>query len=210
VDTDCLSNERPFRNLTGMITGCAHPVPSDAGKAYNAIAPERDRMSRKDVLVDPDWVQARIDDPEVVVVEVDEGHVRAYDRNRHQEPPSASASGRRTSGPGPPGLRRSGRLPRRLLSEKEASATTTPSSSTGRATTTGFASYAYWYCSSSTATMDVPAPRRRRKKWELDSRDLVDGPRSRPAPPRTYEAVRPPRTPIDRAFRDDAVAAIGR
>ncbi|MGO4422069.1 sulfurtransferase [Streptomyces sp. MCAF7] len=37
-------------------------------------------MSRSDVLVDADWVQARIDDPKTVIVEVDED-TSAYDKN---------------------------------------------------------------------------------------------------------------------------------
>ncbi|MDT7570658.1 MAG: thiosulfate/3-mercaptopyruvate sulfurtransferase, partial [Actinomycetota bacterium] len=35
-------------------------------------------MSRADVLVDADWVEAHLDDPKVVLVEVDED-VSAYD-----------------------------------------------------------------------------------------------------------------------------------
>ena len=37
-------------------------------------------MSRSDVLVDADWVEAHIDDPKVVIVEVDED-TSAYDKN---------------------------------------------------------------------------------------------------------------------------------
>src|SRR5437899_13024873 len=37
-------------------------------------------MSRNDVLVDADWVQAHIDDPKVVLVEVDED-TSAYEKN---------------------------------------------------------------------------------------------------------------------------------
>ena len=37
-------------------------------------------MSRTDVLVDADWVEAHLDDPKVVVVEVDED-TAAYDKN---------------------------------------------------------------------------------------------------------------------------------
>ena len=36
-------------------------------------------MSRSDVLVDADWVQAHLDDPGVVLVEVDED-TAAYDK----------------------------------------------------------------------------------------------------------------------------------
>ena len=37
-------------------------------------------MSRTDVLVDADWVEAHLDDPKVVLVEVDED-TAAYDKN---------------------------------------------------------------------------------------------------------------------------------
>ena len=37
-------------------------------------------MSRSDVLVDADWVEAHLDDPKVVIVEVDED-TSAYDKN---------------------------------------------------------------------------------------------------------------------------------
>ncbi|HZX36888.1 MAG TPA: rhodanese-like domain-containing protein, partial [Streptomyces sp.] len=37
-------------------------------------------MSRSDVLVDADWVEAHTEDPKVVIVEVDED-TSAYDKN---------------------------------------------------------------------------------------------------------------------------------
>jgi thiosulfate/3-mercaptopyruvate sulfurtransferase len=37
-------------------------------------------MSRSDVLVDADWVEANLDNPKVVIVEVDED-ASAYDKN---------------------------------------------------------------------------------------------------------------------------------
>ena len=40
-------------------------------------------MSRQAVLVDADWVEAHLSDPNIVLVEVDED-VSAYDKGHHQ------------------------------------------------------------------------------------------------------------------------------
>ena len=57
-------------------------------------------MSRSDVLVDADWVEAKIGEPGVVIVEVDEdtsaydkGHIPSRHQDRLEEGPA---------GPGPP------------------------------------------------------------------------------------------------------------
>src|SRR5690606_20804744 len=67
-----------------------------------------------------------------------------------------------------------------------------------------FAAYAYWYFKlyghTSVKLMDGG-----RKKWELDSRELVDEVPSRP----TTSYVAQEQDHSIRAFRDDTVAAIG-
>jgi 3-mercaptopyruvate sulfurtransferase SseA len=55
-------------------------------------------MSRADVLVDADWVQAHLRDPGVVLVEVDED-TAAYDKGPH----SGGCQARLEEGPAGPG-----------------------------------------------------------------------------------------------------------
>ena len=62
--------------------------------------------NRERVLVDADWVEAHLDDPKVVLVEVDED-TAAYDKNHIQGrgPPGLEEG---PAGPGPPRLREQG------------------------------------------------------------------------------------------------------
>ena len=156
-------------------------------------------MSRTDVLVDADWVEAHLDDPKVVLVEVDED-TAAYEKNH---------------------IRNAVRIDWRddlqdavrrdfvnqaqfeaLLSRKGIANDDTVVLYGGN--NNWFASYAYWYFTLY-GHRDVKLLDGGRKKWELESRELVAEVPTRAGT--TYTA-QPQDTSI-RAFRDDVVAAIG-
>ncbi|MBH1936159.1 sulfurtransferase [Streptomyces sp. AV19] len=158
-------------------------------------------MSRSDVLVDADWIQARIDagDPRTVIVEVDED-TSAYDKNHIK---SAIRIDWKTDLQDP--VRRdfvdqAGF--EKLLSEKGIANDDTVVLYGGN--NNWFAAYAYWYFKLY-GHQDVRLLDGGRKKWELDSRDLVA---EVPKRPRTEYKAKPQDTSI-RAFRDDVLAAIG-
>ncbi|MEV7775244.1 sulfurtransferase [Kitasatospora sp. NPDC086791] len=156
-------------------------------------------MSRSDVLVDADWVQAHLDDPKVVIVEVDED-TSAYDKNHIR---NAVRIDWKTDLQDP--VRRdfidqAGF--EALLSAKGIANDDTVVLYGGN--NNWFASYAYWYFKLY-GHGDVRLLDGGRKKWELDSRDLVS---EVPARPATEYAAQPVDSSI-RAFRDDVIAAIG-
>lgn len=158
-------------------------------------------MSRSDVLVDADWVQARIDsaDPRTVIVEVDED-TSAYDKNHIR---TAVRIDWKTDLQDP--VRRdfvdqAGF--EELLSAKGIGNDDTVVLYGGN--NNWFAAYAYWYFKLY-GHQDVRLLDGGRKKWELDSRDLVA---EVPQRPRTEYRAQPQDASI-RAFRDDVVAAIG-
>jgi thiosulfate/3-mercaptopyruvate sulfurtransferase len=156
-------------------------------------------MSRSDVLVDADWVEAHLADPSVVLVEVDEdtsayekGHIRGavrLDWKRDlQDPVKRDFVDRQAF--------------EALLSERGIANDHTVVLYGGN--NNWFAAYAYWYFKlyghDAVKLLDGG-----RKKWELDSRELVsDVPDREPTP---YRA-RYQDTSI-RAFRDDVLSAIG-
>jgi len=156
-------------------------------------------MSRSDVLVDADWVQAHLDDPGLVLVEVDEdttaydkGHIKGavkIDWKKDLQDPV-----RRDF------IDRAGF--ERLLSGRGISNDDTVILYGGN--NNWFAAYAYWYFKlyghDKVKLLDGG-----RKKWELDSRDMVTDVPARPAT--SYHAREQDRS--IRAFRDDVVAAIG-
>src|SRR3954467_432859 len=155
-------------------------------------------MSREDVLVDADWVEAHLDDPKVVLVEVDED-VSAYDKG-HIE--GAVRLDWKTE------LQDQVRRDfvnreqfEQLLSAKGVSNDDTVILYGGN--NNWFAAYAYWYFKLY-GHQDVKLLDGGRKKWELDSRPLTDEVTERPAT--SYKAQEQD-TSI-RAFRDETVAAI--
>lgn len=156
-------------------------------------------MSRSDVLVDADWVQAHLDDPKVVIVEVDED-TSAYDKNHIR---NAVRIDWKTDLQDP--VRRdfidqAGF--EALLSAKGIANDDTVVLYGGN--NNWFASYAYWYFKLY-GHGDVRLLDGGRKKWELDSRDLVSEVPARAATEYRAQAA----DSSIRAFRDDVVAAIG-
>jgi thiosulfate/3-mercaptopyruvate sulfurtransferase len=156
-------------------------------------------MSRSDVLVGADWVEAHGGDPGVVLVEVDED-TSAYDKGhiRHavkidwkkdlQDPVRRDF------------VDRAGFAA--LLSERGISNDDTVILYGGN--NNWFAAYAYWYFKlyGHTAVKLLDGGR---KKWELESRELVTEVPQRPKT--SYQAS--DQDASLRAFRDEVVAAIG-
>jgi thiosulfate/3-mercaptopyruvate sulfurtransferase len=156
-------------------------------------------MSRSDVLVDADWVEAHLDDPKVVVVEVDED-TTAYDKNHIR---NAIRIDWKKDLQDP--------VRRDFVSKEQFEALLSGRGIANDDTVVlyggnnnWFASYAYWYFKLY-GHQDVKLLDGGRKKWELDSRDLVEQVPSRAAT--SYTAKE--QDAAIRAFRDEVVAAIG-
>ncbi|GAA2012557.1 sulfurtransferase [Catenulispora yoronensis] len=156
-------------------------------------------MSRNDVLVDADWVQAHLDDPKVVLVEVDED-TAAYEKNHIRNAVRID-------------WKRDLQDPvRRDFVNQEQFAALLSERGIGNDDTVvlyggnnnWFASYAYWYFKLY-GHGDVKLLDGGRKKWELESRELVAEVPSRAATSYTAQ----PQDQSIRAYRDDVVAAIG-
>ncbi len=156
-------------------------------------------MSRSDVLVDADWVQAHQDDPGIVLVEVDEdtsaydkGHIRGavkLDWKQDLQDPVRRDFVDRAAFES-------------LLSKKGIANDDTVVLYGGN--NNWFAAYAYWYFRLY-GHHNVRLLDGGRKKWELESRELVTEVPERPA---TSYHAHDQDTSI-RAFRDEVVAAIG-
>ena len=156
-------------------------------------------MSRSDVLVDADWVEAHIGEPGYVIVEVDED-TSAYDKGHI---PSAIKIDWKKDLQDP--VRRdfvdkTGF--EALLSDRGISNDDTVILYGGN--NNWFAAYAYWYFKLY-GHDDVKLLDGGRKKWELDGRPLSKGTVNRSA---TSYTANPPDNTI-RAFRDEVLAAIG-
>ncbi|KWW98010.1 thiosulfate sulfurtransferase [Carbonactinospora thermoautotrophica] len=157
-------------------------------------------MSRSDVLVDADWVEAHLDDPNVVIIEVDED-TTAYDKAHIR---NAIKLDWKKDLQDP--VRRdfvSKEQFEKLLSERGVSNDHTVVLYGGN--NNWFAAYAYWYFKlyghEKVKLLDGG-----RKKWELDSRELVE---EVPQRPKTNYVAKEQDLSI-RAFRDEVVEAIGK
>ncbi|MDF3300337.1 sulfurtransferase [Streptomyces tropicalis] len=158
-------------------------------------------MSRSDVLVDADWLQDHLDDPDLVVVEVDED-TSAYDKNHIRNAIRIDWTKDLQDPVRRDFIDQEGF--EKLLSGKGIANDHTVILYGGN--NNWFASYAYWYFKlyghEGVKLLDGG-----RKKWELDARELVDGTDVPERPSTVYRAE--PQDASIRAFRDDVIAAIG-
>jgi thiosulfate/3-mercaptopyruvate sulfurtransferase len=155
--------------------------------------------ARETVLVSPDWVEEHLNDPNVVLVEVDED-TTAYEKNHIR---NAVRLDWKADLQDP--IRRdfvNKQQFEALLSERGIGNDDTVVLYGGN--NNWFAAYAYWYFKLY-GHADVRLLDGGRKKWELESRELVTEVPQRT--PTTYRASDPDLS--IRAFRDEVVAAIG-
>ncbi|MES9539382.1 MULTISPECIES: sulfurtransferase [unclassified Actinomadura] len=157
-------------------------------------------MSRSDVLVDTDWVEAHLDDPGLVLVEVDED-VSAYDKGHIRGAVKIDWKTELQDPVRRDFVDRTGF--EQLLSSKGIANDDLVILYGGN--NNWFAAYAYWYFKlyghDKVKLLDGG-----RKKWELDSRELVTDVPTRPA---TQYKAKDQDLAI-RAFRDEVVDAIGK
>ena len=156
-------------------------------------------MSRENSLVSAQWVEEHLDDPQVVVVEVDED-TSSYDKGHIRGAIKLDWTTELQD------------QVRRDFLNKEQFQALLSSKGVGNDDTVvlyggnnnWFAAYAYWYFKLYGHT-DVKLLDGGRKKWELDSRELTD---EAPQRAETTYVAQEQDTSI-RAFRDEVVAAIG-
>lgn len=156
-------------------------------------------MSRENSLVTAQWVEENLDNPQVVLIEVDED-TAAYDRSHIRGAIKLDWTTDLQDQ-----VRRdfvSKAQFEALLSEKGVSNDATVVLYGGN--NNWFAAYAYWYFKLY-GHQDVKLLDGGRKKWELDARELTDEPVK--LEPTTYVAQEQDLS--IRAFRDEVVAAIG-
>ncbi|MTB88372.1 sulfurtransferase [Aeromicrobium senzhongii] len=156
-------------------------------------------MSRETALVTADWVEDHLNDPSVVLIEVDED-AEAYDKGHI--PGAIKLDWKKDLQDGVRHDFISKDRLEHLLSEKGVSTDDTVVFYGGN--NNWFAAYAYWYLKyyghQNLRLLDGG-----RKKWELDSRELTADTVTREAT--TYTAQEP--NEDIRAYRDEVVAAIG-
>jgi len=156
-------------------------------------------MSRSDVLVDADWVEAHNGDPGLVLVEVDED-TSAYDKGHIRNAVKIDWK-KDLQDPVRRDFVDSGGFGA-LLSQRGISNDDTVVLYGGN--NNWFAAYAYWYFKLY-GHQNVKLLDGGRKKWELESRELVtEVPKREPT---SYTAA--DQDLSIRAFRDEVVAAIG-
>ncbi len=156
-------------------------------------------MAREDVLVTAQWVEENLDNPQIVLVEVDED-TSAYDRSHIRGAIKLDWTTDLQDQ-----VRRdfvNKEQFEALLSEKGVGNDTTVVLYGGN--NNWFAAYAYWYFKLY-GHQDVKLLDGGRKKWELDARELTDEPVK--LQPTTYTAKEQDLS--IRAFRDEVVASIG-
>jgi len=156
-------------------------------------------MSRNEVLVTADWVQEHLDDPNVVLVEVDED-TTAYDKGHIRNAIKLDWS-----------VDLQDQVRRDFVNREQFSALLSDRGVSNDHTVVlyggnnnWFAAYAYWYFKLY-GHQDVRLLDGGRKKWELESRELVEAVPTREKT--TYTAKEQDRS--IRAFRDEVVEAIG-
>ena len=156
-------------------------------------------MSRDTALVTADWVEEHLDDPKVVLIEVDED-AEAYDKGHI--PGAIKLDWKKDLQDGVRHDFISKEKLEELLSRKGVANDDTVVFYGGN--NNWFAAYAYWYLTyyghENLRLLDGG-----RKKWELDSRELSADVPDRPAT--TYTAQEP--NEAVRAYRDEVVEAIG-
>ena len=155
-------------------------------------------MSRQDVLVDADWVEAHLSDPKIVLVEVDED-VSAYDKGHIKGAVKLDWKQDLQDPVRRDFVDRAGF--EKLLSQRGIGNDATIILYGGN--NNWFAAYAYWYFKLY-GHQNVKLLDGGRKKWELDGREFTTETPSRPAT--SYKAKDPDLS--IRAFRDEVLAAI--
>src|SRR6201991_3315355 len=156
-------------------------------------------MTRESSLVTAQWVEEHLDDPKVVLIEVDED-TTAYDKGHIKGAIKLDWTTDLQDQ-----VRRdfvSKEQFEALLSDRGVANDNTVVLYGGN--NNWFAAYAYWYFTLY-GHADVKLMDGGRKKWELDSRELTNDLPSRPS---TSYTAQDPDLSI-RAFRDEVVAAIG-
>src|SRR3954469_21108087 len=156
-------------------------------------------MSRETSLVSADWVAEHLDDPSIVLIEVDED-TSAYDRSHIRGAIKLDWT-----------TDLQDQVRRDFVNKAQFEALLSSRGGANDDTVVlyggnnnWFAAYAYWYFKLY-GHEDLKLLDGGRKKWELDSRELTDDVPSRKA---TWDTA-DDREPSIRAFRDEVVQAIG-
>src|ERR671928_283368 len=156
-------------------------------------------MTRENALVTAQWVEDHLDDPNVVVIEVDED-TSAYDKGHIRGAIKLDWT-----------TDLQDQVRRDFVNKQQFEALLSDRGVANDSTVVlyggnnnWFAAYAYWYFKLY-GHQDVKLLDGGRKKWELDSRELTDETTERQA---TQYKAQEQDTSI-RAFRDEVLAAIG-